>query len=121
MSKITIIVLIALAGAFLLTASSFILRRENTKDTCFLNDEIQLDRYTPAAVRTNDSPPTPQVVRGFPFAYYNAPFPANCYDYGETPPSTGLNELKLDYDLLIWFAISLAAVFGLSLVRRKKT
>lgn len=60
--------------------------------------------------------------RGFPIWYYQPGLPANCsiVDTGDADVSSHFRKIAFGEDFVLWSAVSLGTVFGISKIRRRK-
>lgn len=102
MSKNSLYLIVAIALAA--TAATFFVSKHDTQQSCFMNDTIiQGDAE---AIPKHSVPATYAVVRGYPFGYYQEPWPAGCVPASNSVVSTTFNTAHLSYDLLIWLAVA---------------
>lgn len=102
MSKNSLYLIVALALAA--TAASFFVSKNDTQRSCFMNDAIV--QGDAEAIPKHDAPATYATVRGYPFGYYQEPWPAGCVPASDSAASTTFNTAHLSYDLLIWLAVA---------------
>jgi hypothetical protein len=99
--------------ALAITGLSFFVSR-NGAPTCTVNNALGGDQsaFTPKNIARTGAEEIHATVHGYPYWYYQEPFPANCISRQGTSSLTGLNMNHLGSDLLIWLLVSLAVTLG---------
>jgi hypothetical protein len=104
MSKNSLYLIVAIALAA--TAATFFVTGHDPKRVCFMTDTGPAGQnfINPTAAGTDDSVGTKATTRGYPFRYYEDPFPVDCISQSSSGLSNTFNTAHLAYDLLVWLA-----------------
>ncbi|MGH7193822.1 MAG: hypothetical protein ACREJM_09855 [Candidatus Saccharimonadales bacterium] len=111
MNKNSLYIVIALAVA--VTAGTFFVSKHDTHRSCFMNGIVSEKELLAEPVPGGSVPNIHATVRGYPFWYYQEPFPAGCLS-ADGLGAGGFSAGHLGDDFLVWLAVSLAALIVLT-------